>query len=1261
MKNLLFFTCLFFSSTFIFGQGFVYVNPISEDSEPDANSRSNNPALNNILDQYNVSDYSAAYPGYKTPLLKEIFIMKCEGDFNALLQALEGSALFETIRVDYAQTNETYSPSSVNPGAEDCSELYQVNDPLSTPGGENFWVVDELNLDCAWAINDGCEEGIIAFVDAEFEDTHDELKNQIIPPVLGANPLAGSNHGTKVSSLAVAEGNNGIGLAGVNPKGKIYGWVVDQGLSPNSASSNNLWQSIAAAALLDGVKVVNVSWISIQIGTADQIMVIEEMIANGVVPVFSSGDDEHSDTGWRNIRDIPGLIYVSGVEKTPWEDGPKWSVTTAHNEHVDILGPASGYWRAELGNTVGYFFGPGGNSAATAHVSGAISLMMCENPCLLPGDVQNILGLSGQEVPLMDLFPGELGSGLVSVETALLLSTEKTAFPDVTGNVTIDAPINVHSDIIIKNGGTLTINSLVHFNNLDDNIIVEKGGKLILDGAHLKNGCDNDYWGGIVVQGNPFASQYIPGGNVDQGTMIATNSTIENAKVGVNISNGSFNNVGGGGICDANGVTFKNCQAGVQVDDYPAKAAQLPHQLLPNRTTFRNCDFYFNDDLPFDLFYHHVLLDHANALVSIGSSTFSDSLLNSSGDFTTYGISSNDSRFTVNAGCEFNNLSYGVKAYTLSSMNNFRIVNSYFNDCFIGVSTRNVPFFTIEDNEFYIGAYSGSTSAFNSPNQPTGLIMDHSTGFRVEGNYFDGGNGANLEPIGILARNTSFGNTISDYNEIKENEFTKLRSGNLANENNGGNGSIGGLLYKCNKNLGDNEEDMTVAFGSIATNQVYTVGAEDGVDNEFSNWDNGNPYSDIDNATAANFIKYFYSDGPNFEPLFFPDESVMLVQGTEGCYEEDHCPKCIRLTPVKRDELVQFVNTQNPVFQSDYNTYFAKLDDGKTVDLIADLTSVQNWPQGKTNAIAFSPYVSLETAEAILSSTALPVQDKYDILIENPEIIQTAEVWVWINDNIDSTSYTISQLEQARSQTSARGQEELTIADLGRQLILASNALIRHYLYQDEETSPDMAQVMNYVTKYYPSALSVAGYLQNNDWSEASSLINTELQRNSNLELWTFYDLLKTNFENDDFSFSSSALANQADILENSSNHSCKQIGRNLKVFNDHQIDYQNEGVYTEMQRSEEQESFDKFDNVSKELLIYPNPANQQFVNVKLLGQKSSTGEISVFDTQGRLVLSQSTNSDQTKMRTGKLPSGIYFIIVVLDTGEVFREKMIIQ
>ncbi|MEZ5196325.1 MAG: hypothetical protein R2764_07995 [Bacteroidales bacterium] len=139
-------------------------------------------------------------------------------------------------------------------------------------------------------------------------------------------------------------------------------------------------------------------------------------------------------------------------------------------------------------------------------------------------------------------------------------------------------------------GSILTIQSEVGFVE-DGKLIVERGGKLIVDGGVLTNVIEDILWQGIELWGTKNATQ----NPIDQGWVrIINGGTIENAIVGIKTCKISVDPTEGevvdlnytGGIVQATDAVFRNNRFAVRFHDYRYSSASY----------FDDCDFVLNDN-----------------------------------------------------------------------------------------------------------------------------------------------------------------------------------------------------------------------------------------------------------------------------------------------------------------------------------------------------------------------------------------------------------------------------------------------------------------------------------------------------------------------------------------------------------------------------------------------------------------------------------------------------------------------------------------
>lgn len=155
----------------------------------------------------------------------------------------------------------------------------------------------------------------------------------------------------------------------------------------------------------------------------------------------------------------------------------------------------------------------------------------------------------------------------------------------VTTNTEINTNLS-YKKIEVKNNSILTIKSSIV---LEENIVVDQGSKLIIDGGVLTS-CPNSTWQGIQAWGNPFTGQL-------DAVELKNGAIIENAQIGINTSNivaggifGAYFNLSGAKVI-SNNSTIRNCGIGVNFGPYGYSGPWLSwgDQSSFENTSFVNC------------------------------------------------------------------------------------------------------------------------------------------------------------------------------------------------------------------------------------------------------------------------------------------------------------------------------------------------------------------------------------------------------------------------------------------------------------------------------------------------------------------------------------------------------------------------------------------------------------------------------------------------------------------------------------------------
>jgi hypothetical protein len=266
------------------------------------------------------------------------------------------------------------------------------------------WNLPKIEAPAAWDTTTGSDRIIIAFVDSGVDLEHPELKDKIWtnPDEIPGNgidddgngkkddvhgwdwvnwddePLDDYGHGTFVTSIAMAETNNGLGMAGVSWGAEIMPIKVmdDQGFSYHWHTADGI-----TYAADSGAKIINLSWWLIPgIDPQPVQTAVNYAYSKGALVVAAAGDTFDS-----SYRYPAALDHVVSVAATNRDDGhPDFST---YNDKVDIAAPGVdilGLYQDTYGR---YSSTP----MAASHVSGLAALVWSVNPTLTSDEVESII------------------------------------------------------------------------------------------------------------------------------------------------------------------------------------------------------------------------------------------------------------------------------------------------------------------------------------------------------------------------------------------------------------------------------------------------------------------------------------------------------------------------------------------------------------------------------------------------------------------------------------------------------------------------------------------------------------------------------------------------------------------------------------------------------------------------------------------------------------------------------------------------------
>ena len=243
-----------------------------------------------------------------------------------------------------------------------------------------------MSVQQAWSLTQGDPAIVIAVVDSGVVPSPD------FDLVQGHNIFDGSantpdqnGHGTAMAAIAAAQIDNGIGVAGICGRCQIMSVKISK------ADDRHYNDDLAAGinwAVDHGADVINLSRFT-DPGSppyAPLNAAISRALAHGV-PVFICAGNNGSNDPTMNVLASSNPKAVRVADFLPESNHGKWVDVAAESDFV-TFGPRPS---------------PGGTSSATAAVSGIAGLMLSCNPALTPAEIKQILIVTSDPQPNIDV------------------------------------------------------------------------------------------------------------------------------------------------------------------------------------------------------------------------------------------------------------------------------------------------------------------------------------------------------------------------------------------------------------------------------------------------------------------------------------------------------------------------------------------------------------------------------------------------------------------------------------------------------------------------------------------------------------------------------------------------------------------------------------------------------------------------------------------------------------------------------------------
>ncbi len=323
--------------------------------------------------------------------------------------------------------NDTVCISLLKTGAvKSCSPNYQVKATATSPNDPQFsstWGMSESGIDApsAWDITRGSASVIVAIIDTGVDYTHPDLAaniwtnsgeipnngidddhNGYVDDIHGmnainhsGNPMDDNLHGTHVAGTIGAVGNNSVGVAGVNWSVKMMALKFLD--SEGSGSLSDAIEAIDYMVLMKNrgvdIKVVNNSWGGGGYSAALHNAIIRAKDA-GIIFTAAAGNesnDNDANPSYPASYDVNNVVSVAAIDSNQNVAG----FSNYGASSVDIAAPGVSILSTSPGNSYRTL---SGTSMATPHVTGALALLLSNEPWLPYEQAINRVYDSGLEV-----------------------------------------------------------------------------------------------------------------------------------------------------------------------------------------------------------------------------------------------------------------------------------------------------------------------------------------------------------------------------------------------------------------------------------------------------------------------------------------------------------------------------------------------------------------------------------------------------------------------------------------------------------------------------------------------------------------------------------------------------------------------------------------------------------------------------------------------------------------------------------------------
>ena len=1128
-------------------------------------------------------------------------------------------------------------------------------------GGTSGIDIKALN---AWKLSTGT--GIkIAVLDEGVQLDHPDLKNNLlqgydvtyrVPKVYyeertnGGNQR-GDNQGTNCAGIIAAE-NNDTGVVGVAYNAKIIPVRIAYS-SENQWVSKDEWTVTALRLTWPIADIISNSWTG---GGMPDVLKDEFDYAltkgrngKGCVIVFASGNDNKpyivTPASYND-----DFIVVGAVDRCGYRSGRKdivshtcdpWPASSragsSYGSQLDVVAPGTNIATTDLVGTWGYNYPPdndyvltwSGTSAACPFVAGVAALMLSANPNLTQKEVGDIICSTAQRVRsniynyqkdnAHPLWPWheEMGYGMVNayaaVSEAICYNNETIFIGDSTianNNILWDKDVLLYGTFIIEANATVTLTATARCNP-NAKIIVEPGGRFVVNGGLLTNACDGKLWQGIEVRGDLTKNQ----SGRNQGWLEMKNAIIENAKYAVYVGDmksiskniGNTVTIGGGGVVRAENTIFRNNFRDVEFMPYIWNSGSNETN---NYSRFIKCNFYSEDRSFYSLRRNPAMKNARIRLFGVRNISFE--------------------------GCTFvdkkdkpDNMAYEIALYAnrssiqllavtdvLGNVTKKNVITGF--DAGIYLLATGTRASTIEHVDFYQNRIAlqasvsdnirmtscnvgvGDTECKYHVNAEYGVFLEFCNGYLIENNRFEG---KDKKGVGICIVNSGDGENLIQYNDYYE-----LCMGILASDRNAiiSNNSTKctGLQFRCS-NFHDNNEDIRIDNTKESRIRFWQGTDKNAAGNIFAN-------SPINIRNASDYtVNYFYQNFPD-PNAHCPYNSVVNYNTNFYKVSDSYCEKGIGYIGKKYSNIG--VRSMDELTAS-YEAIAYELRE-KKAKYNAAFPAPVNWEEILHDEHFFEYNHQAQLLMEISNleqALQLTCQEALTVVLSNNEIFEREIYNGWLmRENKLSSYYTLMQSHL-----------EVQQWDKARDVLKKIPELFPEFDEREYKTFSHFAEISEAIYREFP-------------WDDF--IIDFDIIE---IEPLSFEEMLEQRLSQSISEHNTSYV--KFSMRENKCN----------EKFPDDNIGIKSIGSTEELQ-------IDLLDNINVETIqidVHPNPANNT-VFIALDKMPETPVQYQLYDIQGRELQSGEFGDREHKLDISRLNNGIYFITVTIENRQITTRKI---